>query len=413
MRRHRDDGRLEVSEYEDLGGLQGAVSTEADALLDSAEREGKTEELQRAFVKMARVTESGGYTRQPVSWDAPEMRPVHAILERFVDRRLLVSRDESGTRMVEVAHEALFRSWEPLKTWLDNHRSILLLRQQLQRDAETWEERQRATDNLWRGARLQQALELLRQDTAQLTKTNVSSIEAFVQAGVRRRNRQRLTIAVVAFCVFSVLTGFYFNSQHQRQVAKDETARVKNALLDMMDIAAEQVAREVDSQLHHLQMSLRAIRDAVDDMGISFEDVSGLGEDQTTGMQDIDDMTSIMEFGLTLNPAIKGFLLIPSPGMEIVPDQDFYDHISETDLNIDRLIKKLTENHYWLDLDGDITIGEPMFIPELEAWLTTMILRLPNEIDDRDSRLIVLISLNQLYQYIHEHQHNKGGRSIA
>lgn len=33
-------------------------------------------------------------------------------------------------------------------------------------------------------------------------------------------------------------------------------------------------------------------------------------------------------------------------------------------------------------------------------------------IDDRDSRLIVLISLNQLYQYIHEHQHNKGGKSL-
>lgn len=418
-RDYHEAGRLSVRDYEALGGLHGAIANEAYSVFALAQREVNTDDLQRALVQMARPTESGGYARQPVRWDAPELRPVHPILEQLVARRLLVLRNEGDHRIVEVAHEALFRSWQPLKTWLDNRRSELLFRQQLERDAEAWEANQRAADNLWRGGRLQQAQELLRRDAAQHQGTDVDSTSAFVHAGVRRRNRQQWMIAIIAVFVFAVLAGFYLNAEHQRkvaeqqkQVAEDETARVKNALRDMMEITAKEVAREVDSHLDHLQVVLQAIRDKVDDMGIAFEDVSGLGEDQSEDMQDIDDMTAIMEFGLTLNRTIKGLLLIPSPGTEIIPDQEFYDRISETDLNIDQLIKRLSENHYWLDRDGNQSIGTPVFIPELEDWLTTMVLHWQSPINDKDSKLIALISLNQLHRYVQEHQHNRGDKSL-
>lgn len=198
----RADGKLEVREYEQLGGLDGAMEGEADALLASARNEGKEEALREAFLRMARLTDEGSYARQPVAWDAEQLRPVHSILERFVERRLLVTRADGGKRMVEVAHEALFRSWMPLKTWLDNNRAELLLLQQIKRDARTWQESQRAAENLWRGGRLQEARELLGKGRLPEPETD------FIRAGLRRRQVQRLTVAGSTLAVIAVLAVF-------------------------------------------------------------------------------------------------------------------------------------------------------------------------------------------------------------
>jgi hypothetical protein len=64
---------------------------------------------------MARLSEDGSDARLPVSWDNAEIRRVESLLEKLVERRVLVSRMEGDTRMVEVAHEALFRTWGPLR----------------------------------------------------------------------------------------------------------------------------------------------------------------------------------------------------------------------------------------------------------------------------------------------------------
>lgn len=182
-RDYRNDGKLTIREYDELGGLEGAIAREADALLRSAENEGKAEDLRKAFVSMARLSEQGEYARHPVNWNADELTVVHNVLERFVERRLLVKLVEGDDTVVEVAHESLFRSWAPLKTWLDENRADFLLRQQINRDAKLWQEQNQPSETLWWGARLLQAKSLL-------TRQRLTSEEhAFVDAGLRRRRR--------------------------------------------------------------------------------------------------------------------------------------------------------------------------------------------------------------------------------
>ncbi|MEM9920207.1 MAG: toll/interleukin-1 receptor domain-containing protein [Bacteroidota bacterium] len=159
--RYGQDKYISIAEYEKLGGLHGAISLEADNVLDQAKRLGRREDLKNAFLQMARLTDEGSYARQPVSWDQADVAKVADLLKKFVEQRLLVDRRNGQEQIVEVAHEALFQSWKPLKSWLDNHRSELLLRQQLKRDAETWHTQGQAIDTLWRGGRLQQARELI------------------------------------------------------------------------------------------------------------------------------------------------------------------------------------------------------------------------------------------------------------
>ncbi len=226
----KQNDTLTVRQYQELDGLHGAVAREAEAVLESARRQGKEDDVRRAFLQMARLTEDGSYARRPVSWDREEMRKVQPILEDFEQRRLLVTRMEAGeARTVEVAHEALFRSWAPLKTWLDDHRGELLLEAQLRREALAWEENNHAADNLWRGGRLQQALELMQRGELASGGPDRSLEERFVRAGQRQRQRQRwkrvgITAGVIA--LFLGVLGFY-----QWQIYKEEAKNLVQKII--------------------------------------------------------------------------------------------------------------------------------------------------------------------------------------
>ena len=219
----RDNGRLDISEYEQLGGLDGAIVAEADALLSMSRKADKETALRKALVRMTRLSEDGKYTRQYVDWDSADLQPVHSILEKFVERRLLIRRMEHGANTVEVAHEALFRSWLPLRTWLDNSRAEILLKQQIERDAKTWRESHRDKDNLWRGGRLEQALGVL--ENSELDNHG----KEFVVAGKKRAQtlrRRKIGLVVLSVSIMTLLL-LYFN--HLREKAEDEKANAELA----------------------------------------------------------------------------------------------------------------------------------------------------------------------------------------
>jgi hypothetical protein len=233
----RDDGKLEVAEYEKLGGLQGTVSREADAVLAAATREHKEDDLRVALLQMARLSEDGSYARLAADWDKPEIARAKPILDKLVERRVLVSRVEGDTPVVEVAHEALFRTWKPLQAWLDNSRTDLLLRQQLERDAVTWQESGRVSDHLWRGGRLLQARELVGKRRGARAAGKADLTTEFVRAGVRRRRRLRTTLVSLTVAVIAVLAGFLVYALQQADRARAEQRRA-------LDLARVSVAND-------------------------------------------------------------------------------------------------------------------------------------------------------------------------
>ena len=209
-------GKIEIRDYEELGGLDGAVSKEADALLRMTENEGRTDELRRAFLRMARLSEEGSYARQPASWEAPEIAAVHDILDRFIERRLLLKLTDDKAAYVEVAHEALFRSWTPLKNWLDNNRADLILKQQISHDAKAWERDGKRQDRLWHGGRLLQARDFARRES-------LPDLEAsFIEAGLERHRKQRRRRAALLTTAVAILAGFLVFSLWQGQLARQQ-----------------------------------------------------------------------------------------------------------------------------------------------------------------------------------------------
>jgi WD40 repeat protein len=174
---HGGDGRLTLEEYCDrLGGLKASVGRAAEGIFAAAGARAEAQ-LHRAFLSMVRVDEDGRYIRKPARWvDLPE--DTHALLERYVQARLLVARGDGQARVLEVAHDALFRSWDRLAAWLNLDREFLLWRSRLQVAVGDWARTAHSDGSLLRGPLLDEALRWLGERVADLDRVSVEFIEA-------------------------------------------------------------------------------------------------------------------------------------------------------------------------------------------------------------------------------------------
>jgi formylglycine-generating enzyme required for sulfatase activity/energy-coupling factor transporter ATP-binding protein EcfA2 len=135
LRDGRADGAgLTLKQYDDFGGLAGAVQRKADEVLFTS---GATAEeiraLERAFIDhLVRLTSDGQAAKQPARLQALPA-PSRRLVGLFVEARLLVSGKGSDGDAVEIAHEALLRTWPELVGWIDKGREALLQRLRVRR----------------------------------------------------------------------------------------------------------------------------------------------------------------------------------------------------------------------------------------------------------------------------------------
>ena len=224
------DRRLTLAQYRDqLGGLQGALARAAEALCAAPEQaSGNIDSLLRpALLKLVRIDAEGRYVRQPRDW-AELPLAAHALLERFVQARLLVSRSDgaSGQRRLEVAHEALFRSWARLAGWLAADREFLLWLERLRRLCGEWQRNGDDTGLTLRGPQLAEAQRWLadRADDIDSDARGFIQASAAVQAArTRRRRWQAATLATTAMLFIGVvgMAGWqWLQAKDQRALAQ-------------------------------------------------------------------------------------------------------------------------------------------------------------------------------------------------
>ncbi len=107
-----EDGRLTHSAYERFGGVQHAISQRAEDTFQRLDGAAQAD-LAQVFRELVQVDERGVATRRRASLSTIAVSSaVHELIDRFVDARLLVREPgEDGRPVLEVAHEALFRTW--------------------------------------------------------------------------------------------------------------------------------------------------------------------------------------------------------------------------------------------------------------------------------------------------------------
>jgi len=156
MAETRHDRCLTHNDYTMLEGVQGAIGKRAEQVYAGLNLVGKDTILQRAFRKLVQADERGTATRQrfPIGrFDDAEL----ILIRAFTDARLLVM----DSKLVEVAHEALFQSWERLKDWIEVVQEDLILLRQVRVATAEWHRRKQPDYMRWPDERLQPVYQMI------------------------------------------------------------------------------------------------------------------------------------------------------------------------------------------------------------------------------------------------------------
>jgi DNA-binding SARP family transcriptional activator/WD40 repeat protein len=158
----RDDGRLTLQAYREIGGVGGALASSAEHLYATRHETGR-DAVRQLFLRLVTLGEGTADTRRRVSLsefssieiDASAM---DAAIETYGRHRLLTFDRDPATRepTVEIAHEALLDAWERLRGWIDEAREDLRMSRRLSDAAREWERNDRDTSFLLSGSRLDQ-----------------------------------------------------------------------------------------------------------------------------------------------------------------------------------------------------------------------------------------------------------------
>jgi DNA-binding SARP family transcriptional activator/WD40 repeat protein/energy-coupling factor transporter ATP-binding protein EcfA2 len=259
----REGGVLTLEGYRATGGIRDAVARSAERVYDGLPAE------QRSMLRdvMLRLV-SPGSEGEPVRTRVPRrLLSVDAeheqVMEQLVAARLVTSDDG----VVELAHEALARSWPRLLGWLDEDTEGQRIRRHLSVAADTWDAMGRPADELYRGSRLAQALEWRTRARPDLVPVEAAYLvagellarreedsardQARYQAAVNRRLRG-LLVGVAMLLLVSVVTGTVAVRQANRAADASRSA-------DARRVAAQaQLVGDVDLSLALAAAALRA-----------------------------------------------------------------------------------------------------------------------------------------------------------
>ncbi len=159
-RKYGADGDLTLAEYTAMGGLRDVVRNEVDSILsrDPAVRADELDLLHTAFIPwLATVNPDDDQPLRRVADYDDLPAASHDLIDKFVEKRLLVKGADGDRITVEVALESLLRQWEPLRTWLDDEAGDLKTADTIERAAAAW--RANDHDEAWLigGSRLTEA----------------------------------------------------------------------------------------------------------------------------------------------------------------------------------------------------------------------------------------------------------------
>jgi class 3 adenylate cyclase/WD40 repeat protein len=249
----RREGRtITLAGYRASGGVRSAIGATADRALAALDDSGRTVARQ-ILLRMVELRSDGDDARRWVGRDElVDLDPATAqdVLRALVTSRLLVADGDQVT----LVHEALLRAWPRLGEWIIEERASLLARQELRWAAERWALGGRSEGDLYRGLRLDAALELATQE--HLGGHEESFVEASRaqrardQAEARRRTRRLRVLATVSSVLAVVALAVGAIAVVQRNEARDarEVADASAIEADDAAAAAEEAAAAADGE---------------------------------------------------------------------------------------------------------------------------------------------------------------------
>ena len=258
--KRREGNTMTVDGYRATGAIRGAVAQSAEAVYAGIEP-GQQHLMRDLLLRLV----THGVEGEPVRSRVPRRLigsdpEVDLLIDQLVTARLV----SSDAGVLEVSHEALARAWPRLRGWLEDDVEGQRILHHLTGASDAWNSMGRPDSEVYRGARLAQAIEWRDRRGTHLTDTETAFLEASssiaqtelrsagdratAQARMIRRLRGVLAVAAV-FLACALLAG----ALALRQADRANTSAA----------AATDAARAADAQ----RVSARAL--ATDDISLS------------------------------------------------------------------------------------------------------------------------------------------------
>ncbi|WP_249268059.1 WD40 repeat domain-containing protein [Microcystis aeruginosa FBCC-A68] len=215
QKNHIQERVLNIKTYQEIGGVTGALEKQADKIY-SKFNEQQRKAAEEIFLELISLEGEKAVSRRAdkSSFEQEEMQ--REVLYQLIDNRLLVSKGEDGKATVEVAHEALLRSWKVLQDLIREKEEIIVLRSRLYADAKQWDDLQKqdavkASSELWGGSKLAKIVEFQKNNSLpNLDTVAIEFIKASISQAERQKNEKIRTarrIAVGSLVAVMVSTG--------------------------------------------------------------------------------------------------------------------------------------------------------------------------------------------------------------
>jgi WD40 repeat protein len=252
---HLADSRLTFAAYQEIGGLQGAIARRAEGLLAELALPQQAI-VRRVMLRLTRLGEGTADTRRRATLTELARTPeeeadVRQVVTRLADARLVTTslNPETGEETVDVAHEALIRSWPTLQSWLTEDREALRLHQRLAEASLEWEHNSRDESYLYRGARLAAAEEWAATHTDDLNRLEHAFLSNSLaarqrEAATRERRRRRVLLALAAALLVTLALGLLafvqwrqVEKEHRLTLSRQLAVQAREALDERYDLA--------------------------------------------------------------------------------------------------------------------------------------------------------------------------------
>jgi WD40 repeat protein/DNA-binding SARP family transcriptional activator len=188
--KRRRGSLLSLKAYMEAGGVRGAIAKTAEGVFYRDLSPTEQGIAKGIFLRLTELGEGTQDTRRRISIKelippGPAMyaEQIQAVLVKLADARLITT----GEGTVEVAHEALIREWATLREWLASDREGLRLHRHLTEAAQEWELLEMDPGALYRGTRLNQALEWVIANPRALNAQEQAYLEASREVAEREQ----------------------------------------------------------------------------------------------------------------------------------------------------------------------------------------------------------------------------------
>jgi DNA-binding winged helix-turn-helix (wHTH) protein/tetratricopeptide (TPR) repeat protein len=197
---------LQVSVYQSLGGIEGAIGKKAEEIYQQLPKEHQPQ-LAAVLSRLVTLSPDGEtITSRAARWSELSLASETSFVQAMVNSRLFVSHLQNNEPCFSLAHEALLRRWPRASEWISAHKDSLTIKSRLQQLTQRWLKEDKSSAYLLpQGKPLEEALSLQSMPVFTLDKEELALLKASQQKVKTKRLITRSTITLLCLLTFTAI----------------------------------------------------------------------------------------------------------------------------------------------------------------------------------------------------------------